>query len=114
VAAPGQDPAWRPRRRSGPSNPAQQARRVQGNSTEARELFLVHVASVIRREVDSTKELTVAEASSLIDDLQRAIKADKQREQANPSVAEVADRQAATLRTVTHPDPGATEEGFPY
>lgn len=86
-----------------------------GNTAEARELFLVHVSSVVDppREITSTNDLTVREASQVIDDLNRAKKAQDTRatqEQASPSpVAQVAAEQAAALRTVTH-----TEEEPPY
>ncbi|MFZ0790442.1 MAG: recombinase RecT [Chromatiaceae bacterium] len=111
VAAPGQDPGLA----SDAQIKAVQTLRnkldgFKGNSAEARALFLVYVASVVGREVKSTKELTIAEASELIDDLQRAIKADKDREKATPSVAEVGAQQSATLRSMRGDGTAATEE----
>lgn len=43
-----------------------------GTTDEARDLFLVHVASVIGHEVASTKDLTEAELELIIQDLKRA------------------------------------------
>lgn len=119
VAAPGQDPpkaAKTPKQRKLARLHIlrNELEGFAGTTDEARELFMVHLASVLGHEVASTKDLTEAELDTAIADLVRA-KADQDaRGQTSVSVAEVADRQAAALRTVTHPEPGATEEGFPY
>jgi hypothetical protein len=55
-----------------------------GATAEARELFLVHCSSVIGRQVDSTKDLAVGEASEIIDDLRRALAAQEARASADP------------------------------
>lgn len=74
-----------------------------GNDAEAGALYLVHIASVIGREVASTKDLTETELDACITDLIRAKKEQDTRQQASPStVAQVATEQAAALRTVTH------------
>ena len=86
-----------------------------GTSEEAKELFKVHVASVIGREITSSKELTEDELRTLIDDLKRA-KRDQDRRQRgglDPTITEIAQDQAAALRTVTDREPATPEEaGF--
>ena len=68
-----------------------------GNGGEAKELFLVHVASVVGREVKTLKELTVSEASDLIDDLHRA----KQRQDLGPVPGETTSAVKPTSGTMT-------------
>lgn len=102
---------------------------LSGTSAEARELFLVHVASVTGREVTSTKDLTEDELETLIDDLKRAKREQDTRQHAqrepgpdaqppdtDPTgrpLREVSAEQAQTLRAATR-DPHATVDGIPF
>ena len=109
-----------------------------GTSEEAKELFKVHVASVIGRAVTSSKELTEEELQTIITDLKRAKReqdAAKRRatndgpppteppseedwsDTAQPGlgprpVSQVAQQQSATLRSITDPSP--PQDGIPY